>query len=137
MGAECRREIKQLRQINSQRAAFNFGNGASRGVMPTRKLQGARQVVLRPAMLVAQLGNLAPDEISLLHCQTGFKIQMSNCSFSQNLPWLKQVSVLPKLSIGIPDNTSWETYFPRCGKTVRREVGGHQTDSKPGLSSRQ
>lgn len=67
MGAECRREVKQLCQINPQRAAFDFGNGAARGVESARELQGVRQAVLRPALLVTQLGNLPPDEISLFH----------------------------------------------------------------------
>lgn len=67
MNAECRREIKQLLQINSQRAAFNFGNGAARGVVPAGKLQLVGQINLRPVPPVAQSGDVPSDEISFLH----------------------------------------------------------------------
>jgi len=32
MNAECHGQVKQLRQINSQRAVFDFGNGAARDI---------------------------------------------------------------------------------------------------------
>ena len=43
------------------RAAFDFGNGAARRVVPAGVVQLDSQLLLRPAVLLAQFDDLSPD----------------------------------------------------------------------------
>ena len=56
---------------DTQRAAFDFGDGAARGVVPAGKLQLDGKFLLRPAVALAQFDDLPPDQIQLLHLQPG------------------------------------------------------------------
>ncbi|MGB7768308.1 MAG: hypothetical protein WBN22_05570 [Verrucomicrobiia bacterium] len=58
----------QLDQINPQRAVFDFGNSAARGVIPARELQLVSERVLRPTASVATpSADQSAYEISLFH----------------------------------------------------------------------
>ncbi len=67
MNAECHRQVKQLREINPQRAIFNFGNGAASGISPASILQLISQIILRPVELVSPFADLSPNKIPLFH----------------------------------------------------------------------
>ena len=58
----------QLNQINPQRAVFDFGNSAARGVIPARELQLVSERILRPTASVATpSADQSAYEIPLLH----------------------------------------------------------------------
>ncbi len=67
MNAERHRQVKQLRQINPQRAVFNFGNGAALGILPASILQPVGEIILRPVEVVTPLTDLSPDKIPFFH----------------------------------------------------------------------
>ncbi len=52
---------------DTQRAAFDFGNGAAGGVVPAGKLQPDSEFLLRPAIAPAQFDNLLSNQVQLLH----------------------------------------------------------------------
>jgi len=117
MNAERHRQVKQLREINPQRAIFNFGNGAARGILPASILQPVGQIILRPGEFVTPFADLSPDKIPLFHCE-----QKSCRCFYQNS--LHQVVMKSLQLFGL------KTDFPRHGKAMLLGSGGHQTDSK-------
>ena len=67
MNAEGHCQVIQLRQINPQRAVFDFGNGATLGIFPASILQPVGQIILRPVELVTPFADLSPDKIPLFH----------------------------------------------------------------------
>jgi hypothetical protein len=68
MNAECHGQVKQLRQINPQLAVFDFGNGATRDILPAGMLQPVGQIKLCPVELATPFADLSPDKIPFFHC---------------------------------------------------------------------
>ena len=123
MNAERHRQVKQLRQINPQRAVFNFGNGAARGIMPASILQSVGQIILRPVELVTPFADLSPDKIPLFHCEQNFAPAVLFAGiFSCDSIFVVRFS--HKIAAS-------KTDLPRHGKAMPLGSGGHQADSKP------
>ena len=67
MHAQRGRDKQHVIIRDAQRATFNLGNGAARGVVPAGKLQPNGKFLLRPAVALAQFDDLPSDQVQLFH----------------------------------------------------------------------
>ena len=83
MNPERHGQVIQLRQINPQRAVFDFGNGAARGILPAGIHQPVGQIALCPLKLVTPFADLSPDKITLFHCEQNFAAVFTRIYFTR------------------------------------------------------